>query len=373
LAPRPHAALEACDLLSGVVKLHGGATYAERALRSLAANARAMRGFDAVLFLHKRHAVTWPLWLAGRVAGARVLHHNGYRYADPRRTARSDFPEYVLFQKVAADLLLQEPLSRLMQPRLEIAERDRRAARRFLERHAPVGPRVIINTQSNLPDWGIERYAAVANALTERGADVIINGGSSHQVEEYRRVAASLSPRVALLERPTPGELAAVIDRSDVYIGAANGPSSVAMALDTPTVALVGPGEHRYPAQERIGPPWWPRGDRHVVIARNDWCYANRAADCRCQPLSRPARWQRSLKRGMKHTGVRGRWRRVRRTVRRWLPRAAPRAQRPRPYPCLEAISVEEVLEAALERLDLDAAGTRTARARAAVATRADA
>jgi ADP-heptose:LPS heptosyltransferase len=343
--------LDGCGALSGAVQLVGGVEYAGRTLRGLRHNIRAMRGFDTVLFLHKRHRVAWPIRLAGRLAGARVLHRHAYRYADPRRTARSDFPEHVLFQKLAADLLLGVPLTRLRTPAVAVGADDRRAAAAIVAALAPHPPRAIINTQSGLPDWGIERYAQVANALARGGASVIVNGGARHQIGEYRRVAPSLEPAVALLERPSPGVLAAVIQQCDVYVGAANGPASLAMACGTPSVMLVGPGEHGYPGQERIGPPWWPRGDEHVVIARTGWCHAQRSAECRCLPPTGAERQRRRLKRAMKQTGLWNPWRAVRKATLRRLGRPPQRGAEPRPYPCLEAISVEEVVSAAQARL----------------------
>jgi heptosyltransferase I len=343
--------LDECRALSGAVQLIGGVEYAGRTLRGLGHNVRAMRGFDTVLFLHKRHRVAWPMRVAGRLAGARVLHRHGYRYADPRRTARSDFPEHVLFQKVAADLLLGVPLTRLRAPAVAVREDDRRAAAAILAARAPHRPRAILNTQSGLPDWGIERYAEVANTLARRGATVLVNGGTRHQVEEYNRVAPSLEAGVALLERPSPGVLAAVIEQCDVYVGAANGPASVAIGCGTPAVMLVGPGEHGYPGQERIGPPWWPRRDEHVVIAKTGWCQA-RQAQCRCLPPTRAERRRRRLKRAMKQAGLWKPWRAARKAALRRLGRLPRRAAPPRPYTCLEAISVEEVVRAAQARLD---------------------
>src|SRR5262249_45697400 len=158
--------------------------------------------------------------------------------------------------------------TRLTPLEIPLAKEDKQFAEEFFKKK-DLGrkPTVIINTQSaqtgSLPDWGIQKYARVASALAAWGADVVINGGAEHQVEEFKRVAQELHSEVTILERPHPRQLAAVMRKCDLYIGAANGPACVAMAVGSPTITLVGPGEHGYPNQERIGPPWWPRGPSH--------------------------------------------------------------------------------------------------------------
>ena len=347
--------LETSPYISETVRLFGGVRYFRRSIKGLLRNLKAIRGFDTVFFLYKKEPITWPIRLGARLAGARVLYKHGYRYRDERRNTYSDFPEHVFFQIVTSNLLFDAPLVRLKRPEIAFSEQDERFAEEFFSRKVlGHGPTVIINTQSGqnggnpcaLPDWGIERYARVANALVDWGARLIINGGADHQIEEFKSVAHELHNGVALLERPSPRQLAAVFSKCDLYIGAANGPACVAMAVGTPTITLVGPGEHGYPGQERIGPAWWPRGADHKVITKIDWCQQNMGANCRCR-AERP----KPLKRVMKRLGVWEPWRKARKKVMRSLGIHRRRTVS-EIYPCLQAIKVEEVVEEAKRQLN---------------------
>jgi ADP-heptose:LPS heptosyltransferase len=338
--------------ISEHVRLRGNARYGWRALRALPFNVAQMRGFDTVLFLYKTELVVWPLVLAARMAGARPLFKHGYRYRDRRRSTYSDFPEHVFFQIVASNLLLEMPLSRVIPPRVHLAEQHRSFADQFFSRHG-LGdkPVVLVNNTAIPPDWGIDNYAALANALAERGAHVVILGGSDHQVAEFERVSDRLQPGVVLLRDTTPGELAAVASKCDLFVGYPNGPASIAMAVGLPTLTLFGPGEHGYAGQQRIGPPWWPRGADHEVITKIDWCQASMGAGCTCRREGQQyLEWRGRLERGLKYTGAWEAWSRARKVVRRFLGRRRA-AEAPDVYTCLEAITVDEVVDAAVRRL----------------------
>lgn len=335
-------ALERIAIRRGSVRLW------KPAIRALRENLEAMRGFDAILFLYKNR-VCWPMRVTAWLTGARVWHGHDYRYRNGQRNPYSDFPGRVFNQIVAADLL-GLPLSRLREGRVAVPEADQEFARDFLSRHG-LGrrPIVILNSLASpvMPGWGMERYGHVANALVERGVDVIINAGTKAQLEQYRRVADRLRREVILLETRTPAMLAAVMARCDLVVGEPSGQSWLATSVGVPIVALLGPGERNYHGQGRSGPPWWPRDQRHRFISKMDWCQTSMGTRCRCKYGEKPyGGWIKA----MKLVAI---WKPWKRRLERLGLVGHPGEIKVGGTPCLEAIQVAEVVDAAWSQLGL--------------------
>jgi ADP-heptose:LPS heptosyltransferase len=104
-----------------------------------------------------------------------------------------------------------------------------------------------------------ERFAAVADAVIEQfGAEVVITGtdGEAEVVESV--VASMRQPAVSLAGRTTLGSLAAIVERSSLFITNDTGTAHLAVAVRTPSVVLFGPGDVRR---------WGPLDrERHRVI-----------------------------------------------------------------------------------------------------------
>jgi ADP-heptose:LPS heptosyltransferase len=337
-----------CPHLSECIRIRRGSVkHAWRAVPGFADHVRAMRGFDTVLFLYKRR-VSWPLLLAARLAGARVHHRHDYRYRDRRRSVYSVFPARV-FNQIVTSEWLQVPLTRLREPRIVLSEDDRQFAEEFFKRHE-LGhrPTVIVNSLASpmIVGWGIDRYADVANALAARGIDVLVNGGTAAQIREFARVAHRLRDRVFLVQTPSPRMLAAVIARCDLLIGEASGQSWLAATLGKPIVILLGPGDQNYPGLGRGGPPWWPWGARCRFVTKIDWCQTAMRERCTCL---HPRRWRRTFRVAMRRVGL---WTVVRTglTSIGLYRRHAALHLRP---PCLDAVTVEEIVDVALQQLEL--------------------
>ncbi len=130
-------------------------------------------------------------------------------------------------------------------PRLEvpISPADAAYAREVLGADGP-GPRIAIHPGSG--GWSLARrwepagFAAVADALAERyGARIVLVGTVDDPVD---RVAGEMRTKpLNLAGRTTIGQLAAVLQRCDLFIGADSGVMHVAAAAGTPTVAIFGP------------------------------------------------------------------------------------------------------------------------------------
>ncbi len=159
-----------------------------------------------------------------------------------------------------------------LRPRFTPSDRARRGVGERLERHLSGGcteaPRVVVHVGAGTlakawPEGHFEEL--VGRLVVEQGAEVILVGGLAD-----RAVAARI-----LGNRPWPGvadwageltidELAALIERADVLVGADSGPAHLAAAVDTPAVVLFS-GTNQ-PQQ------WQPPG--HVV------CVLRHAVEC---------------------------------------------------------------------------------------------
>lgn len=123
--------------------------------------------------------------------------------------------------------------------------------RDLLPEHA--GPTVafVVGTSKPEKEWPAERYAALAGVLRERhAARVILVGGLSPR---ENAVAAEIAARAD----PPPLDLRAwdlrrvvyLLERSDVLVSPDTGPLHAAVALEAPSVALMG-----YTNPKRFGP-----------------------------------------------------------------------------------------------------------------------
>ncbi len=116
--------------------------------------------------------------------------------------------------------------------------------------------------------WSAEGFAQVADALVERyGARIVLVGTPADGVSQ---VASLMRSEAVNLEgRTNLKQLAAVLKRCNLFIGADSGVMHLAAAGGTPLVAIFGPSNHR-----AWGP--WPRDGRHIILR----------ADLPCSPCS---------------------------------------------------------------------------------------
>ncbi|MEU3845090.1 glycosyltransferase family 9 protein [Streptomyces sp. NPDC028635] len=157
-------------------------------------------------------------------------------------------------------------------------ERDRWC--RFLEFHgvpadpadlrlpAPPGPSpapdaVVLHPGAGAPSrcWPVERYAAVAAALRERGLRVVVTGGEGEEDLVARLAKAARLPDTDTFGGGLPfARLSALVAGARAVISGDTGIAHLAVAHATRTVTLFGPV-----APSRWGPPDDPR---HQVLWR---------------------------------------------------------------------------------------------------------
>lgn len=135
-------------------------------------------------------------------------------------------------------------------------------------------PFVVIHPSAGatVKEWPARRFAAVADGLIrQQGVRVLLTGARSDMGTAWK-VAAYMQEEVHVLAGKTSlSELAALLERSTLVIGADSGPLHLAVAVGAPTIHLYGPVD---PA---LFGPWSWRSDRHRVLM----------TDCPCAPCNR--------------------------------------------------------------------------------------
>ncbi len=107
--------------------------------------------------------------------------------------------------------------------------------------------------------WNAANFATLGDRLHEAyGANIIITTGP-REGELAIQVAEQMAYSPVIVNQATPMQLAALLQRCDLYISNDTGPMHLSTAVKTPTVALFG-------ASNLI--QWAPPWDRHAVVAR---------------------------------------------------------------------------------------------------------
>jgi ADP-heptose:LPS heptosyltransferase len=116
--------------------------------------------------------------------------------------------------------------------------------------------------------WVEERWATVADFLTEQLNARVILTGSNRELNLLQRIQQSMKQQAVLAAGDTNlGQLAALFARARIVLGPDSGPLHLAAAVKTPTVTLFGPAD---PAE--FGP--WGNPDAHPILA----------SDLKCRP-----------------------------------------------------------------------------------------
>ena len=134
------------------------------------------------------------------------------------------------------------------QPRLYLTARDRSSARRLL-RECGLSPANLLVSMHVGGDgfngrkrWAPQRFAEVANALIERfGAHVLLIGGNE-DVALSEEVSALIQHSATILAgRTSLKETGALIEMSALFIGNDSCPLHISAAVGTPAVGIFGP------------------------------------------------------------------------------------------------------------------------------------
>jgi heptosyltransferase I len=123
---------------------------------------------------------------------------------------------------------------------------------------------LVIGASHPEKEWMPERWAALADALSARGMTPVLAGGRSPRELETEREIVRLAkqPVVSTLGAPLR-DLVGLIDGSELVVSLDTGPMHMAVAMDVPTIALMG-----YVNPKRTGP--WRRFRELWVDAYGD-------------------------------------------------------------------------------------------------------
>ena len=109
--------------------------------------------------------------------------------------------------------------------------------------------------------WDALNFAALGDRLHKTyNAHIIITTGP-REGELADQVAQQMSHSPVIVNQATPMQLAALLQRCNLYISNDTGPMHLSTAVKTPTIALFGASN-----LTQWAPPW----DKHAVIARNE-------------------------------------------------------------------------------------------------------
>jgi lipopolysaccharide heptosyltransferase II len=132
-----------------------------------------------------------------------------------------------------------------VRPRLHVPDAARERARGLL---APAAGAVCVGIHASggrpVKQWHLGRFAEVATALGREYGVAIVLTGTLAEAAIVREVEASIPSDVRVLNLCGPGDvldLAAVLERLDVFVTGDTGPMHLAAAVGTPVVALFGP------------------------------------------------------------------------------------------------------------------------------------
>lgn len=192
--------------------------------------------YDLALQLHGGGGNSNPFVTA---LGARLTV--GLRAGDAPRLDRT--MPYVYYQHEVHRLLevvgLAGAVPVELEPRLEVTKDDRAAARDLL----PAGSRPLVGVHPGASDprrrWPARSFAAVAQELTDRGAQVVLVGhGANDQQAATELSAAMSSPPLDLVGRLSMGAMVGVLEQCRVVIGNDSGPRHLAGAVGSSTVGV---------------------------------------------------------------------------------------------------------------------------------------
>ena len=131
---------------------------------------------------------------------------------------------------------------------LVVSEDDERKAREFLDGlgrplvglHVGYGPRRKKRDQSmRLKGWALENFIELGEKLVADGASIVLTGSADDR-PDVDKLAARVPAR-DLAGRTSVRELAAIIQRLDLFVSVDSGPAHMAAAVGTPLVVLWGP------------------------------------------------------------------------------------------------------------------------------------
>lgn len=137
-----------------------------------------------------------------------------------------------------------------------------------------------INASTHLKEWPLENWIELARRLSNDSHIKILATGSDSARERSRldAFASAVKASAQIFSGISIAQLAALLSRSSLHVGADSGVLHLAMALGLPTISLF----RNYPNLRA----WVPRGAQHRSFTANCTCVGQKYAPCLNQPIA---------------------------------------------------------------------------------------
>ena len=207
--------------------------------------------FDLVLQLNTSLRTNFLLWLIG---GRYRLGYdyrnrgcfNNIRIPIPTRTAQTQYRVDECLE------LLEKALGWDAAPRemiLQVPGEQKLKASQLLDEHGITAKDVLVGIQANCRDtwmerkWEQSKFSDLANELIEKYAVKVVFTGSQDDLTYVTPIISGIKRKrnvVNLVGKTTLMELAALLQRIDIFVTVNTGPMQIAVSQRTPTIALMG-------------------------------------------------------------------------------------------------------------------------------------
>jgi heptosyltransferase-1 len=154
---------------------------------------------------------------------------------------------------------------------ISLTEQDRARVQKMMKPVAGNRPILAVHASSRqeVKRWPLERFAELADKINQAGLGVPVFIGAKSDVQDIAMIRKRMqTDSIDLTGQTSLKELAALLQISRLLITNDSGPMHLAAAVGTTVVALFGPTDPR-----KIG----PYGKGHIVLQHADQCPACRA------------------------------------------------------------------------------------------------
>lgn len=213
--------------------------------------------FEAALLMHHSRTLAAAMFAAG------IPHRYGYGYGldrlflnRPPYLPPATFTQHPHEQATDWVKAAGVPLEQT-EPSLSISEERRAAARQKLRTRTETFVVFGIGTSEPYKQWGLERYAELADALIDAGCPRIVLAAGTAEIELADAIRQRAGDRISIAIGWKLGELAALLAEAAYYVGNDTGVMNLAAAAGIRTYGLFGavPPFHHSSAIVPILPP----------------------------------------------------------------------------------------------------------------------
>lgn len=259
--------------------------------RAWLARLKEIRATAYDLTINEFHSHSWPLALTVAFSGAefRVGHITSPGWS--RQFSRYSFVfnipvsmreeqhETARYLDLVSAIGVEKIEQDAVKPFMHLTEADRKFAQDFIQSHSSAKEKAEFQTSQQTANlgkkilgiqpgtspamrwkqWPLERYRQLLERLIAQQPEAqIILFGAPNEAEMIQELAAGLGENIAIAAgKTTVKQVAALIERCDLLVCNDSGLMHVAVAVDTPVVAIYGPTDFHRTA---------PLGNTHTVI-----------------------------------------------------------------------------------------------------------